>query len=176
MALCLVLAGPQGGALGQSVVGGGVERGVKAAFLFKFLAYVELPAPTATGAPYVVGVVGADDIADELARVAQGHSVNNRAVQVRVLHEGDTLAGIQMLFIGNGDIPHPEKLLRVAQQAGVLTVTEVDDGLQRGSVINFRLVEERVRFEVSLDAADKSKLKLSSRLLSVAYHVRKNNP
>jgi len=35
------------------------------------------------------------------------------------------------------------------------------------------LVDERVRFEVSLAAADKGRLKLSSRLLSVAYAVQK---
>jgi hypothetical protein len=57
----------------------------------------------------------------------------------------------------------------------VLTVTESDNGLQQGSVINFRLVEDRVRFEVSLPAAEKCGLKLSSRLLSVAYHVLKGS-
>jgi hypothetical protein len=64
-------------------------------------------------------------------------------------------------------------LLRAAQQANVLTVTEGVNGLQAGSVINFRLVDDRIRFEVSLDAAEKSNLKLSSRLLSVAYAVQK---
>lgn len=149
----------------------GVERGVKAAFLYKFLAYVDYPQDAA---PLVVGVLGADAIGAELARITSGRNVGGRAVTVRVLHDGDGLTGLHMLFIG-ADAQRGAVLLRGAQQQGVLTVTESDNGLQQGSVINFRLVEERVRFEVSLPAAEKNGLKLSSRLLSVAYHVLKGS-
>ena len=55
----------------------------------------------------------------------------------------------------------------------MLVVSEAGDGLQQGSVINFRVVDERVRFDVSLEAADKNSIKLSSRLLSVANVVHK---
>jgi hypothetical protein len=56
----------------------------------------------------------------------------------------------------------------------VLTVTETTRNQRQDSVINFRVVDDRVRFEVSLDAAEKNKLKLSSRLLAVAYKVQRN--
>lgn len=150
----------------------GVERGVKAAFLYKFLGYVEY---AQDAGPLVVGVAGADDIGAELVRITTGRNVGGRAVAVRTVREGDSLAGLHMLFVG-ADATRSGTLLRSAQQQGVLTVTESDNGLQQGSVINFRLVEERVRFEVSLPAAEKSGLKLSSRLLSVAYHVLKGSP
>lgn len=148
-----------------------VERGVKAAFLYKFLGYVEYPQEIG---PLVVGVLGADDIGAELARITTGRNVGGRAVTVRTLREGDGLAGLHMLFIG-AEAARGGALPRGAQQQGMLTVTESDNGLQQGSVINFRLVEDRVRFEVSLPAAEKCGLKLSSRLLSVAYHVLKGN-
>lgn len=149
-----------------------VERGVKAAFLYKFLGYVEYPQESG---PLVVGVMGADDIGAELGRITAGRSVGGRPVTVRMLREGDALAGLNMLFLGS-DAQRSASVLRAAQQQqGLLTVTESDNGLQLGSVINFRLVEERVRFEVSLPAAEKCGLKLSSRLLSVAYHVLKGS-
>jgi hypothetical protein len=150
---------------------GNVERSVKAAFLYKFLGYIEFPAPPEAGAPYVVGVAGADDIAAELARIAIGRNVNGHPVLVRTLRDSDAAGGLQLLFVGGAEPGHG--LLRAAQQANVLTVTEAPNGLQSGSVINFRLVDERIRFEVSLEAAEKSNLKLSSRLLSVAYAVQK---
>jgi hypothetical protein len=149
----------------------GVERGVKAAFLYKFLGYVEYPQDNG---PLVVGVLGADDIGAELVRITTGRNVGGRPVMVRTLREGDALTGLHMLFIG-ADAARSTAMLRAAQQQGVLTVTESDNGLQQGSVINFLLVEDRVRFEVSLPAAEKSGLKLSSRLLSVAYHVLKGS-
>jgi hypothetical protein len=54
-----------------------------------------------------------------------------------------------------------------------LTVTENDGALALGGMINFRLVDDRVRFEVALDTAEKAGLRLSSRLLSVAVGVHR---
>ena len=51
-------------------------------------------------------------------------------------------------------------------------VTDEDDGLNQGSVLNFVTVNRRVRFEVSLTAADRLRLKISSELLAVAVRVR----
>jgi hypothetical protein len=151
--------------------GGGVERGVKAAFLYKFLGYVEYPQDSG---PLVVGVLGADDIGTELVRITTGRNVGGRPVAVRMLRDGDAMTGLHMVFVG-ADAARTASVLNAARQQGVLTVTEQDSGLQQGSVINFRLVEDRVRFEVSLPAAEKSGIKLSSRLLSVAYYVLKGS-
>jgi len=166
-----------GSALAHAQAGGlSIDRSVKAAFLYKFLGYVEFPPslPQDAGAPLMVGVLGADDIAAELNRIAQGRTVNGHPVQVRVLREGDSPAGLQLLFVGAEQTARAAPLLRAAQQAGVLGVTELANGLQAGSVINFRQVDDHIRFEVSLDAAERSNIKLSSRLLSVAYAVLKS--
>jgi hypothetical protein len=156
------------------------ERAVKAAYLYKFLAYVEWPVGmfAEPESPFVIGVVQADDIAMELASVVASRSVNGRTIQVRRMRENDAPAGIHMLFIGRGDRAH------VAQAAGLayqqprppLVVTESEGALDTGSMINLVLSEGRVRFEVSLDNAERAGLKLSSRLLSVAQQVRTAPP
>jgi hypothetical protein len=149
-------------------------RGDKAAMLYKFLGYVDFPGgPLDPGVPYVVGVVGADDVADELARLALGRTVNHHGVVVRRLHDGDSARDVHLLFIGAGDGASEQALVKAAALAGAMSVTESATGIACGSVINFVLVDDRVRFEVSLAAAEKNKLKLSSRLLSVAHAVQK---
>jgi hypothetical protein len=146
------------------------ERSVKAAFVLKFIGYVDFATPAAPGAPVVIGVVGAPDICAELARLAARPGAAHPVV-VRELSPSDSLAGVQVLFIGGAETEHATALLRAAARQGILAVTEFDSGLREGSVINFRMVDERVRFEVSLAAADRAHLKLSSRLSSVAYLV-----
>jgi hypothetical protein len=151
----------------------GPERSVKAAFLLKFPSYVEFSGGgPAVGEPLVIGVVGAPDIGAELAQLAARGGAA-RPVVVRTLRPGDVLAGVHMLFVGEAESDHAARLLRAAARQGTLSVTESDGALREGSVLNFRLVDGRVRFEVSLEAAERANLKLSSRLLSVAYLVRK---
>lgn len=150
-----------------------LEQSVKAAYLFQFLGYVDWPPaafPAAT-TPYVIGVAGADGIADELAELTRGRLVNHRPVTVKTLRYGEPLTGVHMVFIGQRD-PHAAQWLQRAAQGAVLTVTEDEDGLQPGSVINLRTVQGHIRFDVSLGAADRRALKLSSRLLAVALSVQ----
>ena len=64
-----------------------------------------------------------------------------------------------------------EDVLSSARGRPILTVTEAEGALTNGSIINFTMMGDRVRFEVSLDAAQSSRLRLSSRLLAVAANV-----
>jgi hypothetical protein len=50
-------------------------------------------------------------------------------------------------------------------------VSDAERGLENGSVINFVAVEDRIGFEVSVDAAERSNLRISSRMLTVARRV-----
>jgi hypothetical protein len=169
---CLAAVGAQSGSDQANL-----ERNVKAAFLYKFLGYVDYPesATPGLGEPLVIGILGADDVAEELSRITVGRSINGRAVAVRKLHPGDGLGKVHLLFIGDEDVADIEKALAAVRQMPVLTVTETGGKLRQDSVINFRVVDHSVRFEVSLDAAERSKLKLSSRLLAVAYKVQRTN-
>jgi hypothetical protein len=151
-----------------------LERRVKAAFLFKFLGYADFPSGAFADAysPVTIGVLGADDLAAELARIVAGRSVGGRPVLVRAVRESDLQMPLHLLFVAGGDAPRVGRMVRQAG-AAMLVVTECDNGLQQGSVINFRIVDERVRFDVSLDAAERNGIKLSSRLLTVANRVQK---
>ena len=150
------------------------EQQVKAAFLYKFLSYVEWPAGALRGesSPIVVGVLGADDVAGDLRAIVERRGVGQHPVEVRQVGEGDALDGVNALFIGAGAAEALPRLARAAQQHSVLLVTDFANALARGSVINLVVVDDRVRFEVSLEAAERSELKLSSRMLGVALWVR----
>lgn len=170
---------PGGGlALAAPADGDSVERAVKAASIYRFLGYVEWPpaALPAADAGLVIGVVNADELADELARVTSGRTVDGRKLQVRKLRPGDSIAGLHALFVGRSPSDAQAQMLRAALAKPILTITDAEGALALGSIINFRLVDGRVRFEVSLGSAEKSGLKISSRMLQVALSVRMEAP
>lgn len=175
-AACAVAAVAPAPALAHNGGSAVLERRVKAAFLYKFLGYAEFPAGAFAdpGAPLSIGVVGSDDMAAELARVVAGRQVGGRALVVRALREGEPGVPVHLLFVAGSDCARAARILR-AMPGALLPVTECELGLQNGSVINFRIVDERVRFDVSLDSAEKNNVKLSSRLLTVANRVVKGN-
>lgn len=148
--------------------------GVKAAFLYKFAGYVEWPySATSPDAPITIGVAGADPFAAELTEVTRGRTVAGRPINVRRVGADDSFDGLQVLFIGNQARAAERGLLASARNLPILTVTESAGAFAEGSIINFTQNNDRVRFEISLHAAEQSMLKLNSRLLAVADAVHR---
>jgi hypothetical protein len=149
-----------------------VQQRIKAAFLYKFAAYVEWPAAAFAEpeSPIVIGVAGSDAIAKEVEQAVAGRKVGGRPLQVRRLGRAESANDCcQILFIGGGESERAADLLARAQGRPVLTVTENENA--KGSVINFLAQDGRVRFDISREAADRNGLQLRSQLLGVARQV-----
>lgn len=148
------------------------EVEVKAAFLYKFGAFVEWP-PSAfanADAPYTIGLIGADDVADELERIAAGRVVHDRPVALRRLQRGESLAGVHVLFVGKAQTARLAEVLAAAKAQPLLVVTEAE-AMPLGSIINFVPVENKLRFDIALAHAERAQLRISARLLAVARKV-----
>lgn len=155
-----------------------LERRVKAAFIFKFTGYVEWPEGVFPQAdtPFTFAVAGDDELAAELAQAVAGRTAGGRPLLVKKLKGAESLANVHILFVGRAETERLPQLARMARSKPVLIVTEAAGALNHGSMINFLVIRERVRFEISLEAAEKHGLKFSSRLLAVAQNVRKAAP
>jgi hypothetical protein len=150
------------------------ESRVKAAFLVRFGQFVQWPDLShAPGGALVITVAGAEAV---YAGVVQGLAERNaqgRPIVARRLKGADDLAQTHILFIGSDMKGRLEQHVAAAAGRPVLIVTEFPDALERGSMINFVTVDNRVRFEVGLESAEKAGLAVSSRLLSIAMRVHR---
>ena len=152
----------------------GLEQRVKAAFLYKFAGYVDWPANAFArpDTPLTIAVMGAEPVANELAQAVAGRKHNDRPIVVKRLKPGEPLDGVHIVFAGKSESSNLKQLAQAAQSRSALLVTEAEGALAQGSVINFVVTDRKVRFDIALDSAEKSGLRLSSRLLAVAQQVR----
>jgi hypothetical protein len=146
------------------------EMEVKAAFLYHFATYVEWPEPPHPDEPITIAVLNEPAIAGNLLRFVQGRSVQGRTVRVRSLTTLDDFPRDEILFIGDKPTRRLARLI-TSIDSPTLVVTDAPAGLPEGAMINFRIVDQRVRFEISLPAARNAGLTLSSRLLAAALRV-----
>jgi hypothetical protein len=148
------------------------EDAIKAAYLYRFAGYVSWPEPGPGNAPFTIDVLGAPGVAKELRRLLPGHLIGNRAPQVREITGLRDLGTAQMVYVGAGRAHLLHSLVPVPGHGAMLLVTDEEEGLTAGSTLNFLSVDRNVRFEVSLTAADRWGLKISSELLGVAIRVQ----
>ena len=149
------------------------EYRIKAAYLYKVLGYVQWPESAFQGpdTPIRIALIGAHPMADELLQVVGERTVKGRKLSVTPMRGSEPLTGFHVVFIGRSETHRLPGLLTALAASPVLIVTEVDGALEQGSVINFVVADNRVRFEVSVKAAERNQLKVSSRLLAVAQRV-----
>ena len=144
---------------------------VKAAFLYNFAKFVEWPA-LLPGAPIVACVVGDDDIAAALVKTVSGQNISGHALDVTSPREiaGWTLC--QVLFIADADPRRNAEGLRDVRALPVLTVSDGKGFTQAGGIIELFVDGGKMRFAINVDAAERSGLHLSSRLLKLARLTR----
>jgi hypothetical protein len=153
------------------------EYRVKAAFLFHFAQLVDWPADALGDekSPFTLCTIRKDPFAGELEATLQGKSIGTRALQIRHLKQAGETQGCQVLFVGGSDRKQVLPLLAALKDAAILTVGESDNFAKQGGMIGFCMDNNKVRFDINLDAAGRARLKISSRLLLLAKIVLGNH-
>lgn len=145
----------------------------KAAFLCNFALFVEWPPDvfTTRDAPIVLGVVGADPFDQALDQTIKNKRIKGRPLVIRRLQPGQDLSQAHILFVSASEAARGDELIARVGSHPVLLVGETPDFARRGGAIAFTMEDERVRFEINLEAARRARLHVSAKLLNLARVV-----
>jgi hypothetical protein len=156
-------------ALGQPIAD---EYRLKAAFIYKFAQFTEWPAPALAGRKTIeLCVLEPNPFGRVLVELVEGETLAGRPLQVRRLDRGATLETCHVLFLP-ARAPERRDLLKRVAATPVLTVSDAANFLDEGGIVQLRVVADRTRFDISVAAAVKAQLRLSSQLLRLAMNVR----
>lgn len=146
------------------------EYALKAAFLYNFAKFVQWPAEAfpSRSAPLLLCSYKSNEVGDALQHIVRGKTINGRSLAVKEIRDPGEGKTCQMLFVGADASPSEESILAAIGDESILIVGETPEFAKRGGGINFVVQEDRLRFVVNLSATDRARLKLSSKLLSLA--------
>jgi hypothetical protein len=147
------------------------EYRVKAAFLFNFPKFVEWPSKDSTKPtdPIRICILGQNPFGSALHDAV----IEGRTFVVREVSGDQPAAGCQILFISSSERKRLQIILGEIKTDGVLTVGETETFASEGGIINFKIEDGRVRLQINVNAAEKAKLYISSKLLSLAQIVKR---
>lgn len=147
---------------------------IKAGFIYNFAKLTEWPSPVfpQSNSPIVIGILGnTDPFQGTLDDVLRGKQVNGHPFVVKHLKWKDEIKGCNILFVSASEAPHLDELFRAIRGLPILTIGDTPGFAQRGGMINFVLEDNRVRFDIDLQAARQADINISSRLLALARIV-----
>ena len=150
------------------------EYKVKAAVLYQFAKFVTWPpeAIGAAGRSLKIGVLGSNPFGSVLDSTVKGKTVDGRPVDVKRLKLARDGRSCHIVFISRSESAKLKSILTALKGAPVLTVGDMDRFAQRGGCVNLVMAGNKVSFEVSVTAATRARLKISSKLLKLATVVK----
>jgi hypothetical protein len=168
--LCIILlhSPPCHSAIGQA---DNLEYEVKSACIFNFLKFIQFP-PDRNEQIITVCIVGKEPTGAIISKVLSDKQIGGKRIEIKIfpdiaqlLAEGKKYHTVFLASPVEGDIGAHVASLR---NAAILTIGETPDFCQKGGIINFRFDNGKLRFDINLQAAKKSNLKISSHLLKLA--------
>jgi hypothetical protein len=171
LAMALIAAPGMGADRSTNVV---TDVAVKAAFLYNFAKFTEWPA-LPSGAPIVLCVVGDEGIAVALVETVRDQNINGHLLEVRRAQDSATWRNCHLLFIPDAEAQRSASGLGEIKTLPVLTVSDAKSFSQANGIIELYVDSGRMRFAINIEAAERSGLRLSSRLLGLARVTRNSH-
>jgi hypothetical protein len=149
---------------------------VKAAFLYNFTKFVEWPANAFkdAGDPVTLCILGSDPFGDALDSI-KDKTVGGRKFAVRKSLNPESLKGCHIIFVSESERENLPAILIAVRNQHALTVGDMPGFAESGGVINLFIFENKIRFEINVDAAQRTGLTISSQLLKLARIVKEKN-
>jgi len=147
---------------------------VKAGFIYNFAKLVEWPSTAFAqpDSPIVIGIWGTDPFGPVIDHVLDGKRVNGRGFVVKRLKSLSDLKDCHILFVSSSEVAHLNEAIHLTRSMPVLTIGDMPGFARHGGIINLTLEDNKVRFEVNVDAAKEADLNISSRLLALAKIIQ----
>jgi hypothetical protein len=150
---------------------------IKAGFIYNFAKLVQWPATAFAqpDSPIVIGILGDDPFGTTLDRIVADKKINGRGLIVRRIKwskDFKDLKDCNILFVSFSEREHIDTVVDAMKWLPILTIGDAPGFARRGGIINFTLEDNKVRFEVNVEAAKHADLTISSRLLTLARIVQ----
>jgi hypothetical protein len=148
------------------------EYELKAAFLYKFVGFVNWPEPLQSASPVRLCVIGDDPFGPTLDRIVSGQTIGERPMVVERFAVALRGIGCHVAYLSGSRGQTVREAIAVLKSQPVLIVTDESRAPADKGIIHFLVRQNRLRFEIDDLQAAENNLTLSSKLLSLATTVK----
>jgi hypothetical protein len=148
-----------------------LEYRVKSAFLYNFTKFIEWPVPEVTRSDFVMCVAGNSQFHANLMDTIGNKQNHNQQIIFNFIRHPSEARNCQLVFLDFADRESLREWVSSMAELAVLTVSDKQEFINMGGMIQFVIVDGKIRFDINQSAAKISSIKVSSKLLRLARNV-----
>jgi hypothetical protein len=143
---------------------------IHAAMLYNFIKYIQWP-NEGEGGDFVVGVIGDDNVFNTLKQWYDGKPKGTKKYVIRKLGSPAEATDCQVVYVGKSKNRDFDAIKTSTTGKSILTITDGNGLGQKGSCINFKVIDGKLKFELNQGVVTGSNLKVSTQLSSMAILI-----
>ncbi|HYG03703.1 MAG TPA: YfiR family protein [Chryseosolibacter sp.] len=143
---------------------------IHSAMLYNFIKYVQWPNEGEPG-QFIVGVIGDDDVFKTLQSWYDGKPKGTKKYLIKKLGSPAEASDCQVVYVGRSKSRDFDEIKTSTSGKSVLTITDGNGLGQKGSCINFKVINGKLKFELNQGVVNTANLKVSSQLTSMAIVI-----
>jgi len=142
---------------------------IHAAMIYNFMKYIQWPDDS--GTDFVVGVLGEDNVFNTLKSYYDGKPKGSKKYSIRKLADASEAATCQVVYIGKNKSREFDNVKNAITGKPILTVTDSFNLGKKGSCINFKVIDDKLKFEINQASMNSATLKVAGQLSSMAILI-----
>lgn len=146
------------------------ESEVYSMMMFNFTRYVQWPDNNSPG-EFVIGVLGNNEVLTTLSTWYAGKPRGAKTYVIKKFNSAAEVTDCQVVFIDRSKSGEFEAINNKVKGKGTLVITDKNGLGEKGSAINFKTVDNKLKFELNQKAIEASNLKVSGSLTSLAILI-----
>ncbi|MGC4023492.1 MAG: YfiR family protein [Cyclobacteriaceae bacterium] len=143
---------------------------IHAAMIYNFMKYVQWPDDGNSG-EFIVGVIGEDNVFNTLKSYYDGKPKGAKKYSIRKLDNVADGATCSVVYLGKNKSKEFDNLKNAVSGKPVLTITDSFNLGKKGSCINLKVVDDKLKFEINQGAVSGQSLKVAGQLTSMAILI-----
>lgn len=138
--------------------------------VFNFTKYVQWPETSQAG-DFTIGVIGNEEVFKTLNAWYGGKPKGGKKYVIKKIANTADAEGCEVVFLDRSKSGEFDTVIETIRGKGTLLITDKNGLGAKGSAINFKTVENRLKFELNQKAIEASNLKVSGSLTSMAILI-----
>ena len=138
--------------------------------VYNFIKYVQWPDHT-EGGEFVIGIVGNADVQATLNAWYGGKPRGSKTYVIKKFNSAAEVINCHVVFIDKSKSGEFEAVNNKVKGKGTLVITDKAGLGEKGSAINFKNVDNKLKFELNQRAVEASNLKVAGALSSMAILI-----
>lgn len=145
------------------------EAAVKAAFIYNFIKFIEWPDISRSQNAFTVCTTDLDALQGNLS-VLDGKMLRDRKIEVRYGVVGDALKNCQLVFVSSS--VSVGQIVSKLKNQPIVTVSDIPGFVEQGGGLGLIRDDNRISFQVNLDATNAAGVHVSAQLLKLAQSIK----